>query len=143
MSPEFPQYLDGPKFITYLKQEGIEKRNLDENEKRRWNDWEAGKRADLYGDCVDNMLTRYGINADHDIPKDVWAADQAHNTGPKKQQKKPKRSRPQRAIRKAKGVQMLLDGEPIPYITTKLGLGKDTAYAWRRELRETGLLTDK
>lgn len=145
MSPEFPQYLDGPKFIAYLQSEGVEKHNLIDSEKRRWQDWKDGGRADLYSECVDGLLARYGINADRDIPKDVWHEDQSHNRGRASKGKgrvKRKPSRPQREARKAKGIKMLLDGEPIPYITAKLGLGSTTAYKWRKELRQAGLLTD-
>jgi hypothetical protein len=79
MSDQLPRFLDGPKFVAFLKSEGVQRHHLTESQKRRYYEWERGARADLYsptGDTssVDQILTEHSLF--NLIPDDCWSEDQ-------------------------------------------------------------------
>lgn len=71
---EQPRYLDGPKLVEWLTEEGVDHRSLTDAQKRRWREWKSGDRADLYG-LVDRVLTNNGLSI-RLIPDDCWSENQ-------------------------------------------------------------------
>lgn len=89
MNPATARYLDGPRFVEWLKAEGITEANMTETEARKCGDWKRGIRADVMSPTVDGMLTRYGMPTTA-LPDHLFAENQSHRTGKGKRRRSKK-----------------------------------------------------
>jgi hypothetical protein len=130
------RFLDGPKFIKWMKEEeGVDPSLLTESQKRRWYDWGQGQRADLYSSAVDRIMTDHYISS-RLIPDDVWAKDQ-RNRNEGRTQLPPK----EQQARKAEGRMLLVADVAASDIANKLNVSVATVRVWKRQLRKEGTLT--
>ena len=122
---EDPRYLDGPKLVSWLKEEGVKPEKLTDAQKRRWRDWVKGDRADLYG-AVDRILTNHGISM-RLIPDDCWAKDQ-------RAERKARLSSEEIANLKREAALLINEGGGNEEIAKRLNLDKSTIRRWRKQV---------
>lgn len=122
---EGPRYLDGPKLVEWLtRDEGVRFERLTDAQKRRWRDWEAGERADLYG-AVDRILTSQGISM-RLIPDDCWAKDQ-------RKERRPRLSNEEVRALRHEALVLIKEGHSNKQIADKLNVNNTTVGKWRRK----------
>lgn len=126
-----PTYLDGPNFIEFLQEQGIERADLTESQTRRWTDWEQGARASIY-DSAGDILTEYMIS-ERCLPDWVWASEQRNkpNRAPEKQHSKEEL----RELREDSFL-MFANGETVRNVARELKVSETTAQNWRKKYRE-------
>jgi hypothetical protein len=131
---DLPRYLDGPKFVKWLEtEEGIKFSDLTDSQQRRWRDWEAGSRADLYG-TADRILTDNHILSCL-IPDDCWSDNQARYNS-----ERTKIPRAQVEARRAEGRMLIAAGLPIAEICERLGVSPTTVRNWTRQMKQNQAL---
>jgi hypothetical protein len=122
---EEPRYLDGPKLVEWLtKDEGVKFERLTDAQKRRWRDWEAGERADLYG-AVDRILTSQGISM-RLIPDDCWSRDQ-------RKERKARLSREEMQALRREALVLIKEGHDNKHIAQRLDVNNTTVGKWRKK----------
>lgn len=70
LSESLPGWVDGPKFVAWLEEHGLEsKLSLGEGLARRMRDWQSGGVASV--DAVDRVLVAMGFHLS-ELPDDFW-----------------------------------------------------------------------
>lgn len=124
------RFLDGPKLVEWLMEEGVQYRHLTDAQQRRWSDWRRGCRADLYSNTVDRILTEYYLSS-RLIPDDVWSRDQLNKNAGRKQRPPAEQKR-----LRAEGRLLLAAGCSIVEVRTKLGVSEQAVRKWRKDLEK-------
>lgn len=134
------EYLDGPRFLEWLEEEGIDWQATTESQRRRICDWKKGTRANIYTGTVDSLMTDNYL-AISCIPDEVWSENQAHAASGHKNKKD--MSWEARRERRADCELMLIQGDKTTkQIAEEVGVSKTAVGTWKRELRELGLIKD-
>lgn len=128
---EMPTFLDGPRFIEFLTQRGIDRYELTESQQRRWHDWESGGRASIY-DTAGDILTEYMIS-ERCLPDWVWAAEQRKSG---KRDGTTRRTKAQIEELREDGKLMLANGMTVKEIARELKVSETSVRSWKRKMAE-------
>lgn len=125
---DLPRYLDGPRFVKWLEQEGVKFSDLTDSQQRRWRDWEQGSRADLYG-TADRILTDNYILPVL-IPDECWSDNQ------RRYEKASRLPVKESKMRKAEGLLLVEAGVHVDEVAKRLGVCSTTVRNWLRKNRQ-------
>lgn len=128
---DLPRYLDGPRFVKWLEEEGVKFSDLTDTQQRRWRDWEKGSRADLYK-TADRILTDNYILPGL-IPDECWSENQLRYENASRPPKK------ESDLRKAEGLMLVEAGVHVNEIADRLGVCPTTVRNWTRKQRQEQL----
>lgn len=120
------RFLDGPKFVAWLEEEGVTSDMLDKSEQSMLLKWREGRRADIYAKVVDRLLARYCLPASY-IPDEVWSKDQFQNVKPREKRTVRRFS----AAKRQEAVELLEGGLRPKFVSDLLGVPQSTLRTWK------------
>ena len=124
IDPETAEWVDGPSFCHWWRNNVGEDLSKDDGVQRRWFDWDRGAAIQLQR--VDSLLTSRGFHI-HDLPANCWRDSPRPKAG--------FQNKGTTAEIRAGAVQALRDGDPVHEVAERFDVTPRTVRVWRQKSR--------